>query len=130
MDNGSETYSILNLIQKLLDAIAYKDWDTYLELTDEKLTCIEPETGNCLCEGLEFHKTYFDMPFDENIIIKENILQPVTKVIGDVSVICYKRVTQIVNKRDKSAVSRVSGETRVWRRIDNSWKMIHFHRSV
>jgi hypothetical protein len=60
MDNGSETYSVLNLTQKLLDAIANKDWEIYTELTDEKLTCVEPETGNSVCEGLEFHKTYFD----------------------------------------------------------------------
>ncbi len=129
MDNGSETYSILSLTQKLLDAICNKDWDTYLDLVDEKLTCVEPETGNSLCEGLELHKTYFDMPCDENLTIKENILQPITKVIGDVSIISYRRVTQIVNKKDKSASRRISAETRVWRRTDDTWKMVHFHRS-
>lgn len=129
MDNGSETYSLLNLTQKLLDSIANKDWETYVSLTDEKLTCIEPETGNSICEGLEFHKTYFDIPKDEDLIIKENILQPITKVFGDVSMISYKRVRQIINKIDKSISNTISAETRVWRRNDGSWKMIHFHRS-
>ena len=60
MDNGSEVNTILILTQKLLDAISKKDWETYISLVDEKLSCIEPETNNNYIEGLEFHKFYFD----------------------------------------------------------------------
>jgi hypothetical protein len=129
MDNGSETYSVLNLTQKLLDAIANKDWEIYTELTDEKLTCVEPETGNCVCEGIEFHKTYFDAPKDENLVIKENILQPITKLLGDVSLITYKRVRQVTNLQNKLVEHIFFTETRVWRRVNESWKMVHFHKS-
>jgi calcium/calmodulin-dependent protein kinase (CaM kinase) II len=129
MDNGSETYSVLNLTQKLLDAISNKDWDIYCLLTDEKLTCVEPETGNSICEGFEFHKTYFDIPRDENLVIKENILQPVTKLLNDVAIITYKRVRQVINMREKNVEHFNSTETRVWRRVNESWKMVHFHRS-
>jgi hypothetical protein len=129
MDNGSETYSVLNLTQKLLDAIANKDWEIYTELTDEKLTCVEPETGNSVCEGLEFHKTYFDAPRDENLVVKENILQPITKLLGDVSLITYKRVRQVTNLQNKKVENFYSTETRVWRRVNESWKMVHFHKS-
>jgi hypothetical protein len=130
MDNGSETYSIVNLTQKLLDSIANKDWYTYTSLTDEKLTCIEPETGNTFYEGLEFHKTYFDVENDNNIKIKENILQPsIRQITDDISIICYKRVKQISNIMDKSVKTEISMETRVWKRSENSWKLIHFHRS-
>jgi hypothetical protein len=129
MDNGSETYSLLNLTQKLLDSIANTDWETYCSLTDEKVTCIEPETGNFLVEGLDFHKTYFDLPKDENIQIKENIIQPVTKVLGDLAVISYRRIRQISNIKDKIVTTVNFSETRVWRRRDVSWKMIHFHKS-
>ena len=129
MDNGSETYSVLNLTQKLLDAISNKDWDIYTLLTDEKLTCVEPETDNSICEGFEFHKNYFDLPRDENLVIKENILQPVTKLLNDVAIITYKRVRQVINKREKNVEHFNSTETRVWRRVNESWKMVHFHRS-
>ncbi len=129
MDNGSETYSLLNLTQMILDSISNRDWDTYSSLVDEKLTCIEPETGNNICEGLEFHKTYFLVPKDEKIVVKENILQPVTKFLGDVAIICYKRVRQITNLDDKSVKSEITSETRVWRMTENTWKMIHFHKS-
>ncbi len=129
MDNGSETLSLVDLTQMLLDAIAKKDLETYASLCDEKLSCIEPETYNSYYEGLEFHKTYFDMPTDLNIVIKENILQPAIKIFGDISIICYKRIQQITDVEKKSVVSRTFSETRVWRRVDNSYKLIHFHKS-
>jgi hypothetical protein len=129
MDNGSETYSVLNLTQKLLDAIANKDWEIYTELTDEKLTCVELETGNSVCEGIEFHKTYFDIPKDENLVIKENIFQPITKLLGDVSLITYKRVRQVTNLQNKKVEHFYFTETRVWRRVNETWKMVHFHKS-
>ena len=73
MDNGSETNSILNLTQKLLDSMAKKDWDSYLQLIDEKSTSIEPESSNNFIEGTEFSKFYFDLPNGrENTKIKEN----------------------------------------------------------
>lgn len=129
MDNGSETYSVLNLTQTLLDAISGRDWETYVNLVDEKLTCVEKETGNSLYEGLELHKTYFDLPYDSNIVIKENILQPIIKVVGDISIICYKRLKQITNLKEKNVTTESYTETRVWRRTENSWKLIHFHKS-
>jgi hypothetical protein len=129
MDNGSETYSLLHCTQRLLDSISNKDWDNYVALTDEKLTCIEPETGNNMCEGLDFHKTYFMSLPNQRISIKENILQPLTKFIGDVAIICFKRVRQITNLDDKTVKTELTSETRIWKMIDNSWKMIHFHKS-
>jgi hypothetical protein len=129
MDNGSETLSLVDLTQMLLDSIAKKDWETYASLCDEKLSCIEPETYNNYYEGLEFHKTYFDMPADGNIVIKENILQPSIKIFGDISIICYKRIQQITDVEKKNVVTRTFSETRVWRRVDNSYKLIHFHKS-
>ena len=114
MDNGSETYSIVNLTQKLLDAIADLDWETYLSLVDEKLTCIESETGNSIVEGLEYHKTFFLMPKDEKFLRKENILQPITKLVGDCAIITFKRVTQVINLVDKTSTTIISAETRVW----------------
>jgi hypothetical protein len=129
MDNGSETYSLVNLTQMLLDSIANKDWATYISLSDEKLSCVEPETFNTYYEGLEFHKTYFDAPKDENIQIKENILQPITKVFGDIAIITYKRIKQTTNLLEKSVKTDTTTETRIWRRIEETWKMIHYHRS-
>jgi hypothetical protein len=129
MDNGSETLSLVNLTQALLDAIAKGDWDTYLSLCDEKMSCIEPETYNSYYEGLEFHKTYFDLGQREGLNIRENILQPTIKTYGDISIICYKRVQQITNTIDKTVVTNSFSETRIWKRFENTFKLVHFHKS-
>jgi hypothetical protein len=130
MDNGSETLSLVDLTQKLLDAIAKKDWETYLSLCDDKMSCIEPETYNSYYEGLDFHKTYFDLPDgDNNISIKENILQPTIKSFGDIAIICYKRITQVTDNSTNNVTRKISSETRVWRRVDSTYRLVHYHRS-
>lgn len=129
MDNGSEVNTILILTQKLLDAISKKDWETYISLVDEKLSCIEPETNNNYIEGLEFHKFYFDLPSAGVTKIKENITQPSTKIYGEVAIICYRRLTQIYIQDLLEPKTLNSMETRIWKKADNDWKLIHFHRS-
>jgi len=129
MDNGSESNSIISLTQKLLDSISNKDWDSYLALCDEKLTGIEKESDNSLVEGLEFHKFYFDIPNDNNIAIKETILQPVIKIHGDIGIICYKRLRTTVNISTNITNSVSMMETRIWRHYNTGWKLIHFQKS-
>lgn len=130
MDNGSETNSILSLTQKLLDSISNRDWETYLQLVDEKMTCVEPETYNSFYEGLDLHKTYFDMPINESIKIKEIIIQPITKMYEDIAVICYKRIRQFTNMTTQVVKTETYTETRIWRRTENDvWKVVHFHKS-
>ncbi len=132
MDNGSDMNSILNLTQKLLDSISGKDWETYVSLVDEKFTAIEKETDNNIVDGLEFHKFYFDLPNNNNISIKETIVQPVIKITGDVAIICYKRLRIIANAVSDTVKNELIVETRVWKKNTNIglWKMIHFHKSL
>ena len=52
---SSETSSeLLALSQKLLDAVATGDWQTYRVLVADDLTCFEPEARGQLVEGLAF----------------------------------------------------------------------------
>jgi hypothetical protein len=55
-----EEMELLDLSQKLLDSIAEQNWTLYQELCDKSLTCFEPEAGEQLIGGLDFHKFYFD----------------------------------------------------------------------
>ncbi len=129
MDNQSETSTLLVLSQKLVDSIGNKDWDTYYSLCDKNLSCIEPETHNNIYEGMDFHKTFFDVE-DSNIKVKESICQPIVKVCGNMAMVTYKRVRQITNISNKSVEMISFAETRVWQKQENNeWKSIHFHKS-
>jgi Calcium/calmodulin dependent protein kinase II association domain len=52
--------AILDLTQRLLVAITSGDWDSYVDLCDESLTCFEPEALGNLVDGLDFHQYYFN----------------------------------------------------------------------
>jgi len=130
MDNGSDTNTLINLTQKLLDSIANKDWDTYASLVEEKFTAIEKEANYNVVEGLEFHKFYFDLPNDQNIAIKETIIQPLIRITGEIGIVCYKRLRTIVNIDNNTTKTEVGTETRVWRNnLNTGWRLIHFHKS-
>ena len=57
MDNAS--VELIQINQRLLDAIAQGDWATYELLCDPALTAFEPEAKGQLVQGLEFHRFYF-----------------------------------------------------------------------
>lgn len=128
-DNGSETNSILDLTQKLLDSFAKKDWETYINLVDEKSTSIDPESSNNFIEGLDFYKFYFDLPNGRINKIKENIIQPNLKFYGDIAIICFKRLTQVFTDDNKKSETKSCSETRIWKKVGNNWKLVHSHRS-
>lgn len=119
---------LLQLNQRLLDAIASADWETYRELCDPALTCFEPEAAGQLVEGLAFHQFYFKLPAGKSTH-NTTMCSPHVRVIGDAAVLSYVRLNQRV-LADGSPVTRVSEETRVWQRTDGRWRHVHFHRST
>lgn len=120
---------IVKVTARLLDAITQSDWTTYVELCAADLTSIEPEANGHLVEGMEFHKHYFDMadrsPYAN---VTTTISSPHVRLMGDVAVIAYVRLTQRVGADGISATSATE-ETRVWQRVGGVWKHVHFHRS-
>jgi len=124
---SSSELELLELSQKLLQAIDTGDWSTYAKLCDEQITCFEPETEGHLVTGLPFHKFYFDLPGGSAPRLS-TASSPNIRVIGDVGIVCYARVVQ---KLDPNGVpvTVVADETRIWQLVNGSWKHIHFHRS-
>ena len=51
------------------------------------------------------------------------------RLMGDVAVVCYVRLVQRLDEAGKSITAR-GEETRVWRRAGDTWRHVHFHRSV
>jgi ketosteroid isomerase-like protein len=119
---------LLRLNQRLLDAIAKKDWATYQELCDPALTAFEPEGKGQLVEGLDFHRFYFDVAGKGG---RQNTTMcfPKVRVMGDVALIAYVRLNQRLDA-EGSPVTTAYEETRVWQKRDGQWKNVHFHRSV
>lgn len=120
---------IIDLTHQLLTAITQGDWETYSRLCDPSLTCFEPEAQGQLVEGLDFHRFYFDLPSEKNTPqINVTIASPHVRMIGEsVAVISYNRLVQSALCESPQTLS--FEETRVWQRIEDQWKHVHFHRS-
>lgn len=121
------TNELLEVNQKLLTAIAHGDWTTYTELCDASITAFEPEALGHLVEGLEFHHFYFKLS-GGHVKPQNTMCAPHVRVMGDVAVISYYRLTQSLDG-DGHPVSKGTEETRVWQRVNGAWKHVHFHRS-
>ncbi len=127
MTDGCEL-ELLELNQRLLDAIVAGDWDTYAELCDTSITAFEPEACGHLVAGLDFHRFYFDGERGE---ARRNatMSSPSVRLCGDLAVIAYVRLTQR-QEPGGDPITAVSEETRVWQRLDGCWRHVHFHRST
>jgi calcium/calmodulin-dependent protein kinase (CaM kinase) II len=121
------TQELLDLNQRLLDAIARADWATYQELCDPSLTAFEPEARGQLVEGLAFHRFYFDLggsPGHHHT----TMCAPRVRLLGDVAIVACVRLNQRV-RADGVPYTTAFEETRVWQRHDGRWRHVHFHRS-
>jgi calcium/calmodulin-dependent protein kinase (CaM kinase) II len=128
MSSDSTTAELIELNQRLLDAIAEGDWETYTTLCDPTLTAFEPESRGHLAEGMEFHRFYFDLGASSGP--RNNTMSsPHVRLMGDVAVLSYVRLVQRLDDAGAPVTFR-GEETRVWQRVDGTWRHVHFHRSV
>ncbi len=126
-----EAQTRLDIIQRteeLLIAITSGDWDSYVELCDPTLSAFEPETKGFLVDGLDFHQFYFSLPRGSEMSIQSTIIAPHVRVMGNVAVIAYVRLTQKAAGVG-SPITTSMQETRVWENQNGQWKHVHFHRS-
>jgi ketosteroid isomerase-like protein len=122
-----ERDELIAVTQRLLESIASKDWKTYEALCDPSLTCFEPEARGHLVEGMPFHRFYFDGP-SQGATRQTTICSPNVRMMGDVAVVAYNRLTQSTDSNGQFQTS-VTEETRVWHRQGTGWRLVHFHRS-
>jgi ketosteroid isomerase-like protein len=127
-DIESTISEVLDLNERLLEAIATGDWATYEELCDPTLTAFEPEARGCRVEGMEFHHFYFSLggkPGPHNI----TLCDPHVRLLGDVAVVTFVRLVQKLDDAGQPVTHR-GEETRVWSREGGRWRHVHFHRST
>lgn len=128
MTTEDDREEILDLTQRLLMAATSGDWDTYADLCDPSITAFEPEAMGNLVDGLDFHHFYFKLGGGDNSPIQSTIVAPHIRMMGDVAVIAYVRLTQKIGDNGKPVTAAME-ETRVWQRQKAGWKHVHFHRS-
>jgi calcium/calmodulin-dependent protein kinase (CaM kinase) II len=126
MSNAVEL-ELLERNQRLLDSIAQGDWASYSELCDPSLTAFEPEALGRLVEGMDFHSFYFKLSGGQ-VKPQNTMCDPHIRVIGDVAIVAYYRLTQFVDA-DGHPGTRGTEETRIWQRQEGRWRHVHFHRS-
>lgn len=120
---------IIDLTYQLIESVVQSDWQTYSQLCADDLTSFEPEAEGYLVQGMPFHKHYFDMQTKSPYAgVTTTISCPHVRVMGDVAVIAYVRLSQRASS-DGSSQTVTSRESRVWQRIDGKWRHVHFHRS-
>ena len=123
----ADTLSLLEANQRLLDAIATSNWQSYEDLCDTNLTAIEPESEGLVVKGLGFHRFYFDLASLKGKR-QTTICQPSVHLIGEVGVLGYIRLVQFQDENG-SVRTIANAETRVWQWKNGVWKHIHFHRT-
>jgi ketosteroid isomerase-like protein len=128
MTLDSSSQELIQLNQRLLDAIAQGDWATYELLCDPGLTAFEPEAKGQLVQGLEFHRFYFRLGGARGPHLT-TICVPSVRIMGDVAIVTYVRLNQRIGSDGQPGVTSCE-ETRVWQRQPTGWKHVHFHRSL
>jgi len=118
---------LIELSRQLIDSITTADWKTYAELCAEDISCFEPEAVGHLVEGMEFHRYYFNLGAGDSPR-NTTLVAPKVRLMGDVAVVTYVRLTQRINEADAPTTSSFE-ETRVWQKQNGAWKHVHFHRS-
>ena len=122
---------LLERNQALLESVLRADWPAYANLCSGDLTCFEAETNGVLSEGLPFHKFYFDLPSDPSAKpapAQVSMARPHIRWISpEAAVLSYTRLTQKLVNGD--AITSSCCETRVWQRLNGTWKLVHVHRS-
>ncbi len=119
---------LLEITWKMLDSIHTGDAATYGKLCAPDLTCFE-DVCSYRIEGVEFHLTLIRQ-MSQNSDLKPSrfdMLTPCVQLYGDTGIVTYTRLMTY----DNSGIPRWTtfNETRVFVKIDDSWKMAHFHRS-
>ena len=113
---------------RLLDAIADGEWSAYAGSCDPTLSCFEPEARGHLVQGMPFHRFYFDLA--SSTPGNMTIASPHVRFLGtDVAVVSYVRLVQQLDSDDQPQTQSFE-ETRIWHRQNESWRLVHFHRSA
>lgn len=120
---------LLEIVHRMLTAIHTGDIETYRALSAPDLSCYETDVTPYRIDVLEFHldlMTAMKARETYRSLIRFDILTPRVQLYGDTGIVTY---TRLMTYADAAPTFRTFNETRVFVRMDDAWKMVHFHRS-
>ena len=125
----AEEAELLDLVQKMLDAIHTGDAEEYRALCALDLSCYETDVVPYRIDVLQFH---LDMiatskrsgAYDD--LVRCDLLNPRVQLYGDFGIVTY---TRLLTFSVAVPAFRTFNETRVFARLGGAWRMVHFHRS-
>ena len=119
---------LLQISWRMLHAIHTGDAQTYAEFSAPDLSCYEDVCAYRI-DGLEFHLALIQQMSGNpgNRPARFDILTPRVQVYRDTGIVTYTRL--MTYDEDGRPRWTTFNETRVFVRLDGSWKMAHFHRS-
>lgn len=119
---------LLQITWKILDAIHNGDAKIYAFYSSPELSCFE-DVCPYRIDGLDFHLDMIRLMASntENRPVRFDLLNPKVQLYGDAGIVSYTRLLTFDDAGKPQWTTY--NETRVFVKIENSWKMVHFHRS-
>ena len=122
----SDHNELYKTLVEMLHAIRKGDVEFYENHTSEDMTCFEPESHGMQIRGRQFHE-FFMLRIPGESEYNFEIIDPTIRVYGDIGYTAYNIVLQ--RYVDGEFKLSKATETRIFRKIDRRWIMIHFHRN-
>lgn len=120
---------LLGVTRTMLAAIHCGDRETYRALCAHELTAFENDVAPYRIDGVDFHADLIEAGREHFAhLLRFDMLQPSVQVYGDAAVVAYTRLMTFAV--DVPPTWRYSNETRVFVRLPEGWRMVHFHRTA
>ena len=87
---------VVELTQRLIDAVTAGDYETYTALSAHDMTAIEEESRGLTVVGRDFHKYYFDLKKGQSQpAVRNHIVDPHVRLVNQIAVVSYTRLVQV-----------------------------------
>jgi ketosteroid isomerase-like protein len=124
--NGTEQ-EILAVTRRMLDAMHERNVEAYRECCAPDVSAFEWYITPYRVDGIDFHLTLIEAG-GNGTPTRLDLLTPRVQVYGDTAVMTYT-LLKTYAASGQPATFASTNETRVFARIDGSWKMVHLHKS-
>jgi len=121
---------VLDITARMLRAIHSGDAETYRSLCASELSCFETDVSKYRIDGVDFHLSLIKEMHDRKVydnLVRFDILTPLVQVYEKSAIVSYTRL--MTYGTEFAPIFKSFNETRVYVRLNDGWKMVHFHRS-